>query len=171
MERPTSYVIPPHETLLARRRGEKWRATCRLHRDIKPQNVLLDASGLVKVMDFGIARLADGSAALTQTGVVLGTPAYMAPEQLLGEPLDARADLYSLGVVMYESLTARTPFSTASPVALIAQMLHHDPPAPVELRPALRVSISNLVMSLLARDRDQRPSSAAAVADELERIV
>ena len=142
-----------------------------LHRDIKPQNVLLDASGTAKVMDFGIARLADGSAALTQTGVVLGTPTYMAPEQLLGEPLDARADLYSLGVVMYESLTARTPFSTASPVALIAQMLHHEPPAPIDLRPSLGLSISNLVLSLLARDRDQRPATAGAVADELERIV
>lgn len=142
-----------------------------LHRDIKPQNVLLDSSGTAKVMDFGIAQLADGSAALTQTGVVLGTPAYMAPEQLLGETLDARADLYSLGVVMYETLTARTPFATLSPVALIAQMLHHDPPAPVELRPSLTLSISNLVLSLLARDREQRPATAGAVADELERIV
>ncbi|MGI8618128.1 MAG: protein kinase domain-containing protein [Gemmatimonadaceae bacterium] len=142
-----------------------------LHRDIKPQNVLLDPTGTAKVMDFGIARLADGTAALTQTGVVLGTPAYMAPEQLLGEPLDARADLYSLGVVMYESLTARTPFSTVSPVALIAQMLHHDPPAPIELRPSLGVSISNLVVSLLARDPANRPAKAAAVADELDRIV
>ncbi len=142
-----------------------------LHRDIKPQNVLLDASGTVKVMDFGIARLSDGTGPLTQTGIVLGTPAYMAPEQLLGEPLDVRADLYSLGVVMYEALTAQKPFSAPSPIALIAQMLHHDPPAPVDLRPSLGASISNLVLSLLARDRAERPPSAGAVADELERIV
>lgn len=142
-----------------------------LHRDIKPQNVLLDSSGTAKVMDFGIARLADGSPGLTQTGVVLGTPAYMAPEQLLGEPLDARADLYSLGVLTYETLTGRTPFGTMSPVALIAHMLHHDPPAPANLRPSLGPSISNLVLSLLARDRDKRPTTAGAVAAELERIV
>jgi len=89
-----------------------------LHRDIKPSNVLVDASGNCLLTDFGLARMAEGSSQLTQTGGILGTPAYMSPEQALGRPVDARTDIYALGVVLYEMAARRLPFHAETPVAL-----------------------------------------------------
>ncbi|MGH7590701.1 MAG: protein kinase domain-containing protein, partial [Gemmatimonadales bacterium] len=91
-----------------------------VHRDIKPQNLLLDAAGVLKVMDFGIAKLADRTSTITQAGMVVGTPAYMAPEQLMAETVDARSDLYATGVVLYECLTGVLPYDSVNPIALIA---------------------------------------------------
>jgi CheY-like chemotaxis protein len=139
-----------------------------VHRDIKPQNLLLSGDGTLKVMDFGIARVAEGATTLTQTGVVVGTPAYMAPEQLLGEEIDPRADLYSAGIVLYECLTARLPFTGTNPLAQIARMLHETPPAPIALRADVSPVLSGLVMKLLSRERDGRPSSAKSMAEALE---
>ena len=103
-----------------------------IHRDIKPHNMVVERDGTLKVMDFGIARLATRAPkqGLTEAGMVIGTPEYMAPEQLLGDELDARADLYSAGVVLYECLTGRLPFEAPTPIALIARVLEQTPVAP-----------------------------------------
>ena len=131
-----------------------------IHRDVKPQNLLLDADGVLKVMDFGIARLADRTSALTQAGMVIGTPAYMAPEQLLDEEVDARSDLYAAGVVLYECLTGALPFEGSSPIALIAKVLNTIPRSPAEREARVPPALSALVMRLLDKDPAARPASA-----------
>ena len=132
-----------------------------IHRDIKPQNLLLDASGVLKVMDFGVARLADQTSQLTEVGLLVGTPAYMAPEQMLGESFDERIDLYAMGVVLFECLTGRLPFIASSPVALIAKLMMEKPPSPMELNAEVPSAVSALVLRLLAKEPGQRPASAA----------
>jgi serine/threonine protein kinase len=118
-------------------------------------------------MDFGIARLAEASTSRTQTGMIVGTLGYMAPEQLMGEEIDARADLYALGGVVYECLTGHAPFEAPSPTALIAKVLTTDATPPhthdAEVSPAL----SALVMRLLAKAPDDRPASASALLEQL----
>jgi CheY-like chemotaxis protein len=138
-----------------------------IHRDVKPENALIDSEGVLKVMDFGIARLAEASTSRTQTGMIVGTLGYLAPEQLMGEEIDARADLYALGGVVYECLTGHAPFEAPSPTALIAKVLTTDATPPhthdAEVSPAL----SALVMRLLAKAPDDRPASASALLEQL----
>jgi serine/threonine-protein kinase len=134
-----------------------------IHRDIKPQNLLLDAAGVLKVMDFGIATLADRSgtgSGITESGMVVGTPAYMAPEQLLAEQVDARSDLYAVGVVLYESLTGELPHQALNNISLIAKVLNNTPVAPIERNPEIPPLLSSLVMRLLNKDAAGRPQSA-----------
>jgi len=138
-----------------------------IHRDIKPQNLLLDAHGVLKVMDFGVARLADRSSGLTQTGMVVGTPAYMAPEQLVADTFDARADLYAAGVVLFECLTGRLPFIASTQVAMIAKLMMEPAPSPATLNPDVPPALAALVLRLLAKEPDQRPGSGA----ELSRLL
>jgi len=132
-----------------------------IHRDIKPQNLLLDAGGVLKVMDFGVARLAGGTANLTEVGMLVGTPSYMAPEQMMGESFDHRIDLYATGVVLYECLVGKLPFEANSAVALIARVLRDAPPAPALHDPEIPQAFSDLVVRLLAKDPAQRPANAA----------
>jgi serine/threonine-protein kinase len=131
-----------------------------IHRDIKPQNMVVEADGVLKVMDFGIARLQSRSEGHTQAGMVVGTPEYMSPEQLRGDELDARADLYSAGVVLYESLTGKLPHIADTPGALIGKVLSETPVPPrasvAEVSPAL----SAVIMQALSKDREQRPRTA-----------
>jgi CheY-like chemotaxis protein len=134
-----------------------------IHRDIKPQNLLLDREGGLKVMDFGVARLAAGPSRLTEVGMVIGTPDYMAPEQMLGEAVTDRSDLYSMGVVLFECLTGRLPFVASSTVALIAKSLHERPPEPSGLNPEVPGALSALVLRLLAKDPADRPAGAEEV--------
>jgi serine/threonine-protein kinase len=143
-----------------------------IHRDIKPQNMVVEANGVLKVMDFGIARLASRPAdsGQTQQGMVVGTPEYMAPEQLTGDELDARADLYATGVVLYECLHGRVPLTAPTPIALIAKVLEEQPASLISLHPEVPKGLSDLVMWTLAKDRDQRPRSAAELHARLDAI-
>jgi CheY-like chemotaxis protein len=139
-----------------------------IHRDVKPENVLLDGDGVLKVMDFGIARLAERSSNATQAGMIVGTPAYMAPEQLVGaDEIDARADLYAVGVVMYECLTGRAPFEAPSIVALIGKVLTTSARTPVEVSADVPPAVSALVMQLLAKEAGERPASAERLRELL----
>ncbi|HET7041966.1 MAG TPA: protein kinase, partial [Gemmatimonadales bacterium] len=138
-----------------------------IHRDIKPQNLLLDAAGVLKVMDFGIATLAGATSTITQAGMVVGTPAYMAPEQLLAETVDARSDLYAVGVVLYECLTGELPHMALNNVSLIAKVLNNVPMPPGERNPEVPPLLSSLVMRLLHKEAGARPQSA----EELGRLL
>src|SRR5688572_2151699 len=138
-----------------------------IHRDIKPHNMVLTPDGVLKVMDFGIARLLGRTQGMTQTGVVMGTPEYMAPEQLLGEDVDVRADIYAVGVVIYECLTGRTPHVADDPMQLISRVLEQAPVPPHELVPDVPRRLSDAVIAALHRDRGRRPRTMAELLDLL----
>ena len=138
-----------------------------VHRDIKPQNVLLDAeSGRALVTDFGIARTAEGGS-LTATGMVVGTPAYLSPEQVTGEPSDHRADIYALGVMMYEMLSGQPPFTGATPTAVLMKRLG-GPPEPLRtLRAEVPAQLEELVDACLATDPNERIQNAGDITRAL----
>ncbi|HET7790808.1 MAG TPA: protein kinase [Gemmatimonadales bacterium] len=138
-----------------------------IHRDIKPQNLLLDAAGVLKVMDFGVARLAERSIGITEAGLVLGTPSYMPPEQIMAEGVDARSDLYAAGVVLYECLTGQLPHEAVSMMALIAKLLNEEVPRPETINPEVPPALSALVVKLLAKAPDERIQTAAALFEQL----
>lgn len=141
-----------------------------IHRDIKPQNMVVQADGVLKVMDFGIARLAKRKEGVTQHGMVVGTPEYMAPEQLMGDEIDARADLYAVGCVLYECLTGKTPITADTPVTLIARVLEDEPIAPRVINADVPEAFSKVVMSCLSKQAADRPASALALHDQLEAL-
>ncbi len=142
-----------------------------IHRDIKPQNLLLDGEGVLKVMDFGIARLSEATMGLTETGLSVGTPAYMSPEQLLAEStVDERSDLYAAGVVLYECLTGGLPFAAKSPMSLIAMMLSEEPTAPREVNSEIPPALSALILQLLAKQPEQRLASACELGKRLAQL-
>ncbi|MCB1032388.1 MAG: serine/threonine protein kinase, partial [Acidobacteria bacterium] len=122
-----------------------------IHRDVKPSNILLDERGGAKVADFGIARLRGQATELTTTGAVIGSPQYLAPEQVRGEELDGRNDLFSLGVVLYQLLTGQRPFAGETVTTLVYQILHHEPPPVRQLRPSLPPQLESLLARLLAK--------------------
>ncbi|HBZ72135.1 MAG TPA: hypothetical protein DEP35_21360, partial [Deltaproteobacteria bacterium] len=141
-----------------------------IHRDIKPQNIIVEPSGTLKVMDFGIARVAARSEGMTQAGMAVGTPEYMAPEQLLGQDVDFRVDVYAAGAVLYESLTGRTPFVADTPVTLIAKQLEETPPSPQSLNADVPDALAALVLRALNKNRDERPQSATEMYTALDAI-
>lgn len=135
-----------------------------VHRDFKPNNVLLDAEENCYLTDFGIARLTmESDSHLTATGTVMGTPAYMSPEQGTGRPVDGRSDIYSLGVVLYEMVLQRLPFSADTPAALIFQHVYESPTPPKQIKPDLPDAIASVLMRTLAKNPDDRYQSAAEV--------
>jgi eukaryotic-like serine/threonine-protein kinase len=140
-----------------------------VNRDIKPQNVLLSASGEAKVADFGIARAASAST-ITETNLVLGTAAYMSPEQVAGQRVGPPSDLYSLGVVLYEMLTGRLPHEADDPIATAMKRLERPPPHPRETNPAVPEGLDALTARLLAKNPLERYSGAAELAEDLRRI-
>src|SRR5918999_1608553 len=140
-----------------------------VHRDIKPQNVLLSATGEAKVADFGIARAAS-SKTITETNLVLGTSAYMSPEQVRGDRVSPASDLYSLGVVLYEMLTGRLPYAADNPLATAMKHLDEPPRRPGEANPAVPEGLDALSAKLLAKDPGDRYASAAELAEDLRRV-
>ncbi|MDA1082670.1 MAG: protein kinase [Gemmatimonadetes bacterium] len=141
-----------------------------IHRDIKPQNMVVQADGVLKVMDFGIARLAKRKSGVTQQGMVVGTPEYMAPEQLLGDEIDARADIYAVGCVLYECLTGKTPITADTPITLIAKVLEDVPLDPRVVNADVSAALSAIVLSCLAKTAAERPASALKLHDMLAAI-
>jgi serine/threonine-protein kinase len=138
-----------------------------IHRDIKPANVMLTTDGRVKIADFGIARIESGSS-MTQAGTVLGTPAYMSPEQFMGQPVDARTDVYSSGVLLYQMLTGERPFE-GSMTAIMHKVLHITPPRPSELSVVAPPGLDPVVARAMQRRPEDRFASAAEFAQALRR--
>ena len=135
-----------------------------VHRDLKPANVWLDANtGRARVLDFGLARQGDGADALTQAGALLGTPAYMSPEQLDGQPASARSDLFALGAVLYECATGTRAFNGPTITAILKAVSDHHPPAPADVNPDVPAALSALIVRLLWKNPTERPASAADV--------
>ncbi|HTY42779.1 MAG TPA: serine/threonine-protein kinase [Thermoanaerobaculia bacterium] len=142
-----------------------------LHRDVKPGNILVGKDGRVKVTDFGIGKFTEASTSnLTRTGHMIGSPAYMSPEQVKGEKLDGRSDLFSLGVVLYELLTGARPFPGESITTLVYQILHTEPRDPLERNASLPVATREVIAHLLAKAPEKRPQDAHAFVRELARI-
>jgi tetratricopeptide (TPR) repeat protein len=149
-----------------------------IHRDLKPGNLMLvfpdngqaETSLQVKLMDFGLIRQTDLSMQLTQEGVALGTVAYMAPEQAQGLPVDFRADLYALGIILYEMTTGRLPFVHENPAMILIQQLTTPPPAPRQFRPDLDEPLEQLILDLLAKEPARRPASTELVATRLAQL-
>jgi serine/threonine-protein kinase len=141
-----------------------------VHRDVKPSNVFLTPSDAAKIGDFGIARLERPDATLTLTGQTFGSPPYVAPEQATGGKVDARADLYSLGCVLFQMLVGRRPFSGDDAVSLVYQHVHTTPPRVDSLHPEVPVALGDLVAGLMAKDPDDRPDSAEEVRRALESV-
>lgn len=142
-----------------------------IHRDVKPANLVVLRDGRIKVADFGIAQFRTANLLQTEAGVMLGTPAYAAPEQLRGEPVDARSDVYALGMVLYEALAGAPPFRAGSILELAAKVLRDSPPAIVEIRPDLPAALVEILNRALARDRAERWPGAREMAAALRALV
>ncbi len=142
-----------------------------VHRDVKPGNILIAKDGRVKVTDFGIGKFASATSSdMTRTGQMIGSPAYMSPEQIRGEKIDGRSDLFSLGVVLYELLTGTRPFPGESITTLVYQILHTEPRDPREIRSDLPMATRDVMVRLLAKQTERRPADAHEFIRELRRI-
>ena len=140
-----------------------------IHRDIKPGNIMVTRTGQVKVMDFGIARaVSDVASSIAETSQIVGTAQYFSPEQAKGEPIDARTDLYSTGVVLFELLTGRPPFEGDNPVAVAYQHINAEPPMPSRLNPAVAPAFDLVIAKALAKDPARRYQSAAEFRTDLQ---
>jgi hypothetical protein len=141
-----------------------------LHRDLKPSNILVDAAGTPLVADFGLAKRVDADRSLTETGALVGTPRYMAPEQAAGrKDLTVAADVYSLGVVLYERLTGQTPFAGETPLEILRQVREAEPPRPSSILPGVSRDLETICLKCLEKDPEKRYGSAETVAEDLER--
>ncbi|PJF35244.1 MAG: hypothetical protein CUN49_11560 [Candidatus Thermofonsia Clade 1 bacterium] len=139
-----------------------------IHRDLKPQNVLFDSAGNAVLTDFGIAKVDNSSTLVTGTGIAMGTPSYMSPEQWRGEPVDLRVDVYALGLMVFEMLSGQLPFQGDTPASLMFKHLTEPPPRLTKLRSDLPVQVEAVIFRALAKNRDDRYSSAQELADDLE---
>ena len=141
-----------------------------IHRDVKPGNVLITDEGQVKVTDFGIARAINTEESLTQTGAVMGTATYFSPEQAEGMGVDARSDIYSLGVVLYEMATGRPPFLGDTPVAVASKHVRDHPPAPRELNPSIPPTFEAIILKAMAKNPEHRYATAEDLRADLLRF-
>ena len=132
-----------------------------IHRDLKPSNVRLNRRGGVTVMDFGIAKVGQTPTSFTEMGTRVGTPHYMAPEQIKGEKVDHRSDLYGLGVILYQMATGTRPFVGANPALIWQSHLSEEPIPPQEVEPSIPDPLNHIILTLLAKDPDKRYDSAA----------
>jgi serine/threonine protein kinase len=143
-----------------------------VHRDVKPDNLILNGDGLVKLVDLGLAKSLTDDQNLTQTGVVSGTPHYISPEQITGlKDIDGRADIYSLGATLFHMVTGRTPFEGSSPMVIVAKHLHEEPEDPRTIVPGLSAAICGVIRRMMARERDQRYPDVRIVDEVLGLIV
>ena len=144
-----------------------------VHRDIKSANIMITRTGQTKVTDFGIARAVgrDGEQTMTQTGMVIGTAAYLSPEQAQGNPVDGRSDVYSLGVVLYELLTGRTPFSGDTALSIAYKHVREDPRPPSELNRDVSPQLDAVTLKALAKNPENRYSTAAEMSEDLQRFI
>ena len=139
-----------------------------VHRDIKPHNIVVGRDGRLKVTDFGIAR--SGASQMTEAGSIVGTAQYLSPEQARGAPVDPRSDLYSLGIVLYEMLTGKVPFTGDAPVEIAMKHLSEVPEPPSEQRPEVPHELDAVVVRALAKDPEQRYHSAEEMDADLARV-
>jgi len=141
-----------------------------VHRDIKPSNILIDERGNCLLADFGIAKMVEGTAQFTQTGGIVGTPAYMSPEQGLGTTPDGRSDIYSLGIVIYEMSTGRTPYSAETPMAVVVKHIHDPLPPPRSVYPQISEPLEGIILKALAKNRDERYSTCAELVAAIQKL-
>jgi eukaryotic-like serine/threonine-protein kinase len=145
-----------------------------VHRDLKPANVMLATNGDIKLMDFGLAKPKHGDDDLTQSGATVGSFRYMAPEQILNQPVDGRTDLYAFGILLYQMLTGRLPFDSSSSggeFEIMEKQVRHEPVPPIEINPNIPGDLSDLVVRMLAKDKENRPGSCEAVQRKLLEIL
>ena len=141
-----------------------------IHRDLKSQNIIINPSNQIKIIDFGLAHTAhlDG---MTATGLIMGTPEYMAPEQVSGKKVDERADIYSLGIILYELFTGKVPFSGDSAIAIGFKQMKEDPPTPTAINPQLSPEVEKIILRALQKEPIHRYRSVSELRTELEKAV
>ena len=142
-----------------------------VHRDVKPSNVLIDESGNCLLTDFGLARMVEASVNLTASGTIMGTPAYMSPEQGAGRKIDARSDIYSLGIILYEMATGRVPYRAETPVAVVFMHVSGPLPLPRSVNPDLPEAVERVILKALARNPDDRYQTAEDLVAALRRAI
>ena len=141
-----------------------------IHRDLKSQNIIINTPGQIKIIDFGLAHTAHLEG-LTATGLIMGTPEYMAPEQVAGKKVDERADIYSLGIILYEIFTGRVPFSGDSAIAIGFKQMKEDPPPPRELNSQVPESVERVILKALAKEPMHRYRSVGELRTDLEAAI
>jgi serine/threonine-protein kinase len=143
-----------------------------VHRDLKPANILVNGEGLLKIVDFGLAAaMSHSNSRVTKTGHMVGTPSYMAPEQVRGLPVDQRTDLYALGVIMYELFTGVLPYTADNPMAVLYQHLEGAKAAPRSRNPDIAPQLEGVILKAMAVDADQRYASAADMLCDVEHLM
>ncbi len=139
-----------------------------VHRDIKPENLMLTTSGAVKVADFGLAKIStDNNSGVTQSGMIVGTPYYMSPEQAKGISLDIRSDIYSLGITFFHMITGQIPFDADSVIGVLLKQISAERPDPVSINPAVPDEVGQMVIKMMARDPSNRPQTPAELVQAL----